>query len=749
MMLKIKTRLFNAMNRNLLFDILILFTAALSAFLFLPVFHVSVSPSEFGFLHLPVFIKVSICFLIPASVAMSLFALVFHFSELKVVSRLFVVFLFSWVVLSGFLFPLVQSDGMIDASKTVIHNRNLVLVAFLSATMSLFVLTKLIYVPIIFCTIVISTSFISSFSVFSEAFSRPESSVTLEFLDVSKERNIFVISFDGVPGTVVKNVLKDFPELAAAFKDFVFFNNAVSQAPATHASIRSELFGNRNYHDIGSTNREVDTSLATDGLLLNNVRDSFTYGSYNNYNLSSENRIVPLSFVQVSEREIVDQHLYWMELLISRIGTPLLVGALKKGGVYETIKEHVGSSNDPDCDLVQKLDRYAGPAWKRGYIRHIQDYYEIVESLDATKKGLSIRYMHFLHSHYPVDFDQQSVFRGDDHAWHRANQNYKGLYNQCIGELSQFKMFLDKLRKLEIYNNSLIVFKSDHGKPALYYDFYPNDVQINDNEMWGVDRYMPLLMIKDFKSNKKQIEYNSDLVTLADLAKTLCNAAQVEDVDCDSFPGLNLLGDYSFQDSTKIYIEAVTTDPDSSFHFDTQQTIELRRNKSPFPKIIESSGLVALYSPALSRMSRRLKFSEPILFTDGQRVTDFIRFGWSNQEPTHRWTEGPRAGLSIRLRDQPDKDLLLRLKANAYLGGGLPYQTIGVVVNGREVATWQMKGLDWYQSVIPTDLVSEDGLVEVVFNISDPRSPDEVGESADTRKLGIAAHKLIIAVQDE
>ena len=143
-------------------------------------------------------------------------------------------------------------------------------------------------------------------------------------------------------------------------------------------------------------------------------------------------------------------------------------------------------------------------------------------------------------------------------------------------------------------------------------------------------------------------------------------------------------------------------------------------------------------------LNRRLKFSESILFTVDGNVSDFVRFGWSNQEPTHRWTDGSQAKLVFRLQDQPDENLLLRLKASAYLGGGLPYQTIDVVVNGKKTATWQMKGLDWYEAVIPSRLVSKNGILEVLFNISNPTSPAEVGESKDARKLGIAAREMIM-----
>ncbi len=728
------------LNKSFIIDLLILLLSGLTFFVFVPFFHVSVDPKEFIFLDGSIFLKTSLSFMLLFVILVLNIFIILHLIKLKKVSRCLSIFLLSWIVFAGFVFPTVQSNGMIEASETFIDNKNIILVLSLSLICSLMVLTKFKLAPVIFCIIIIAISLVQSLPVFLGACKKTENPTGC--IEVSTERNIFVISFDGIPSIVVRNILADNSELSDVFKDFVFFPNAVSQAPATHASIRSELYGNRNYHAIALSNKDVDSLLHPNILLINNVKDSFTYGSYNSYNLNNRNKIEPLSFSFTTEQEKTSYHLYWIALLSARIGTPELPRILKEMGIYDFIMNWVASSNGADMAYSSKLYNYVGPAWKKSYIRHIQDYYWIVDNLVATKNELSIRYMHFLHSHYPVDFDEQNIFRSDDPVWYKDNQNYRGLYNQCVGVLLQFKTLIDKLKELDIYNKSLIVFKGDHGKPAIYYDFFPNDLRINGNELWGIDRYMPLLMIKDYSCNKDHITYNSDLVTIGDLAKTLCISAQIAGQDCSIFPGLNLLGPYKLSDSPKFYVETVTG-PRSTFQFDTHQTIPLERSARSFHEILELSGKVELHSCSQSIRDRSLGTSEPIFFTMDGKVSDFIRFGWSNQEPNHRWTVGSQAKLIFKLKNQSEKDLLLRLKAFAYLGGGLSHQTIDVIVNHKKVGTWQMRGLGWYEAVIPSGLLPEDGLFEVIFDISDPTSPLEVGESADSRKLGIAAQELL------
>lgn len=128
-----------------------------------------------------------------------------------------------------------------------------------------------------------------------------------------------------------------------------------------------------------------------------------------------------------------------------------------------------------------------------------------------------------------------------------------------------------------------------------------------------------------------------------------------------------------------------------------------------------------------------------------ERNAFFGGFGWSGQEKSHRWTEGSRAVMSFYVQNpNSGEDLLLRLKASAYLGGGIPHQTIGVFANDQQIATWQMKGLDWYEAIIPAEVLNETGLLNILFTISDPTAPSDIGESGDPRKLGIAARELVI-----
>jgi len=140
----------------------------------------------------------------------------------------------------------------------------------------------------------------------------------------------------------------------------------------------------------------------------------------------------------------------------------------------------------------------------------------------------------------------------------------------------------------------------------------------------------------------------------------------------------------------------------------------------------------------------RVGVGESVTFHSENSTSSLTFQGWGNQESNHRWTEGSKASLRFRLDDYKSHDLVLRLNATGYLGGGLENQKIDVNINDTHVARWEMIGQSVYKASVPAGLVSEDGKVSLVFDISDPTAPCEVGESIDCRKLGMAVKDLVI-----
>lgn len=152
--------------------------------------------------------------------------------------------------------------------------------------------------------------------------------------------------------------------------------------------------------------------------------------------------------------------------------------------------------------------------------------------------------------------------------------------------------------------------------------------------------------------------------------------------------------------------------------------------------------LVKLY-PDPSEINH-LVLGESISFHKESKGHDLLFFGWSHREAQHRWSEGARAGIKFRVKDYTQNDLILRLNASAYLGGGLKHQNVVVTANGKKIAQWKISDDAIYEAIVPASLMGKDGVVNLNFSINDSRAPCDVGESMDCRKLGIAVKKLLV-----
>jgi len=97
------------------------------------------------------------------------------------------------------------------------------------------------------------------------------------------------MSFDGVPGNLVTEIIKNDAKLSTNFKDFTIFENAISQSPATGASHVGNIFGTHDYKSKGNNIDEVLSTLRKEGyfkyLPWNYIEDSyqFYYDKYKSY----------------------------------------------------------------------------------------------------------------------------------------------------------------------------------------------------------------------------------------------------------------------------------------------------------------------------------------------------------------------------------------------------------------------------------------------------------------------------------
>lgn len=126
--------------------------------------------------------------------------------------------------------------------------------------------------------------------------------------------------------------------------------------------------------------------------------------------------------------------------------------------------------------------------------------------------------------------------------------------------------------------------------------------------------------------------------------------------------------------------------------------------------------------------------------------------GWSSPEQKGTWTDGSRAKIELPLQSVPDSGLKVSAKIESvFLSERHPKQTVQVKINGELITTWTFTLgqplLQSYVFQIPAAVAQQQIPLSLTFNILDPMSPQELGVSADSRKLGISINRLTFLSQ--
>ena len=586
------------MKDNIIKNTLLIYVAVLTVFLLVPVFMIASNPIDYSFIDKAVLLYTSFTYIIAFGTVLSLIAVLFEFFKLKKLITFIIYFVFTWIIISGFIIPVAASTGMVDPIENPTNWVNLIAISFFSVVigvLSLFNFQK--FVLAFLLTITITSSISPLMYLFNLEATDVNSTETHTSLEVSENRNIFIISLDGMPGEDVNSIIKSSKDYSEDFKDFIIFNDAVSQSPATKASLIGDIYGIQDYKSKGDSIAQASSQLQKEGLseyiTNNHIQDSFHYG-YSGYGMDEIK--IPSAISELFNKEETFRFFHYPTV---RIFGSFGVRVLNKINYISSLSEMI-LKNAISPELIQKLaENDNGAAWNKGNILTMNIFDSFVSNLSVSSKEISLRYLHIPFSHFPVSIDEECNYRSDDKDWHNDNQNEKGVRNNDICAIKKFVAFLDKLKKLNIYDNSLIIFKSDHGKPAPYFSSSPNNLRINGHIAWGYNRYRPTLMIKGFGANTEAPVYRDELVLLNDVAKTICIESGIKN-ECNNFNGINLLGTKLKTDEP--YYLYVVKNKHSSFRFDSHISVKIPSRNLTLLEAMINSDLIELEEPNVSQI---------------------------------------------------------------------------------------------------------------------------------------------------
>jgi len=578
------------MKDNVIKNVLLIYFGTATAFLLVPIFMIASNPIDYSFIDRTALLNTSFTYIVLFGTLLSLIGILLELFHLKKLITFVIYFVLTWIVISGFILPVAASTGMVDPQMNPTNWINVIAISFISILIGVLSLGNFQKFVLVFLLTVAITSSISPllylFNLEATGVDTPENHTSLEF---SENRNIFIISFDGMPGEDVNSIIKSSKDYSKDFKDFIIFNNAVSQSMATKPSLIGDIYGIQDYKSKGNSLAQASSTLQKEGLFehitSNHIQDSFQYG-YPGYEIDEMK--IPSDVNELFNKLETVRFFYYPAVRI--FGTFGL-------WVLEEISYYLSLSNlliktAISPEIIKKLENTNnGAAWNNESILTMNIFDSFVSNSSVSSKEISLRYLHLTFTHYPVSIDEKCNYRADDNEWHNDNQNEKGIRNTDICAISKFITFLDKLKKLNIYDNSLIIFKSDHGKPSPYFSSVPNNLRINGHRKWGYNRYRPTLMIKDFGANTESPVYRNELVLLNDIAKTICNESGIKSA-CDNFNGVNLLGT-SLPTNEPFYLYVVKNDQ-STHRFDSHISVKIPSRNLTLLEAMGNSDLIEL-----------------------------------------------------------------------------------------------------------------------------------------------------------
>ena len=116
--------------------------------------------------------------------------------------------------------------------------------------------------------------------------------------------------------------------------------------------------------------------------------------------------------------------------IAARIGSPVLAKFV--GDKLRSFKQAYLQDSKGERTLVHQ-----SAPWDAQNTLQRDDLIALTQSLHTTDSKRTVRFMNFLHTHVPVDFDENCIYRSDKADWFSNNQNYQGALNETYCTLQQ------------------------------------------------------------------------------------------------------------------------------------------------------------------------------------------------------------------------------------------------------------------------------------------------------------------------
>ena len=428
-----------------------------------------------------------------------------------------------WVYFIGYFFPITGEHDPFLSSLFSVRLRYIILLKIVIISVFFLIIEKknLIYLLRKFILFYISINLIFIFYNFELNYQK----MFFPKINVFGEKNLIVLSLDGISGKEITNKIQEDDEFRKELQDFKLYNNVTSAWPATVNSLNAEL---------NSKVLEINDQNLSKNILNDKEFNTIVYGNYKHFVNEEKRKVFRGHFKDYGRSYKLNSFFQRVTVgTFARWGSPFLLSIFENKIFYSKIYKKI--LDIIAFDIGQNDNPYNSGIHTK-YMVHMKEFDNIFDQtkLDIGIKNV-IRMYHFSFSHWPIRLNEKcEEVKSLDL---KLTEQERTAVN-CLSK--KIKFFIKKLKENQIYNNSYIVIKSDHGKPNGYYDEFPLKLRINESRYWGLGRYKTFLMIKNIEKSNSEIEIITKHVFLHDLAKTYCSFFYKETICDKKYIGNNL-----------------------------------------------------------------------------------------------------------------------------------------------------------------------------------------------------------------
>jgi len=562
--------------------------------------------------------------------------------------------------------------------------------------------------------------------------------------DFSSKRNVVVLVLDGFQSDMFSEIVAEEPEYKNVFDGFTYFPNSVGGFPYTYPSIPLMLTGQ--YYD----NSVPVQDFVKDAFLGASIPRVLKEEGFHTW-ISAEKYfyIKPEIGSNVAPRARGVFRLHNMRPLYDisffRLSPHFLKQAIsprisfKPGDLVAQDDSGQGHSVDtrppqrtPTPDEPRRpTTRYVPKKHPAG--DHPFDTHDL-RLMESMLAGSNVRtdqdvfkFYWTLGLHIPVTLNERMEYE-------RLPFTRENLKRQGKGCLQITRRFIEKLKEMGIYDNSMLVVLADHGRG---HPEEPCKTAARGNMAY----LAPLILVKPLNA-RGPLKRTDAPVMLADLPRTVFDELGIK---ADA-PGHSML------------TLAASASRERRYYFcrhERQAWTKLR-----MPDLHEYLVVGHSWAPeSWQRTGRTLtgdgvkqealnsayEYGQEIRFGEGGNAEKYLKYGWNSPgQGVGTWTAGTKALLYLSV-PPPESDLALRARLYPFLvKGKLDTQRVIVSVNGTEVGTWTLDKPGYYELALPRETVGTNPWLLVSLSLPDAVSPKKLGVNPDIRALSARWERLEI-----